>query len=74
MVSGSAGFGLLRHSNLVLATAIWAVAPAPTSGGAAGSITWMLPVTAGGAGGVATGDASLERELCLRERCGQYQF
>ncbi|TKY71383.1 Transcription factor TCP8 [Spatholobus suberectus] len=40
-----AGSGLLRASNLVPATAMWAVAPAPASG-PAGSTIWMLPVTA----------------------------
>ncbi|KAI4298958.1 hypothetical protein L6164_032463 [Bauhinia variegata] len=38
--------GLLRPSNILPATAMWAVAPAPTSG--AGSTFWMLPVSAGG--------------------------
>ncbi|PON48791.1 TCP transcription factor [Parasponia andersonii] len=37
--------GLLRPSNMLPATAMWAVAPAPTSG--AGSTFWMLPVSAG---------------------------
>ena len=40
---------LLRTSNMLPGTAMWAVAPAPTSG--AGNTFWMLPVTAGGAGG-----------------------
>ncbi|KAI4296202.1 hypothetical protein L6164_036178 [Bauhinia variegata] len=50
--------GLLRPSNILPGTAMWAVAPAPTSG--AGSTFWMLPVTAGGAGGhtVATATAA----------------
>ncbi|KAJ9158956.1 hypothetical protein P3X46_024497 [Hevea brasiliensis] len=46
--------GILRSSNILPATAMWAMAPAPSSG----STIWMLPVTAGGAGGgpaVATG-------------------
>ncbi|KAK9286645.1 hypothetical protein L1049_015045 [Liquidambar formosana] len=43
--------GLLRHSNILPAAAMWAVAPAPTSG--AGNTFWMLPVTAG-AGGPST--------------------
>ncbi|KAL7205798.1 hypothetical protein ACSBR2_018672 [Camellia fascicularis] len=42
---------MLRHTNMMPATAMWAVAPAPSS--AAGSTFWMLPVTAGGAGGSA---------------------
>ncbi|XP_057978026.1 transcription factor TCP8-like [Malania oleifera] len=42
---------LLRTSNMVPATAMWAVAPAPTSGAAAGSAFWMLPVTGGAADG-----------------------
>ena len=37
--------GLVRPSNILPATAMWAVAPAPTSG--AGSTFWMLPVSAG---------------------------
>ncbi|KAE8698817.1 Transcription factor TCP8 [Hibiscus syriacus] len=41
--------GLLRPSNFVPATAMWAVAPAPSSG--AGSTFWMLPMTTAGAGG-----------------------
>ncbi|KAK6240481.1 Transcription factor TCP subgroup - like 2 [Theobroma cacao] len=46
--------GLLRPSNILPATAMWAVAPAPSSG--AGSTFWMLPVTAGAGGpSVATG-------------------
>ncbi|GMY05113.1 transcription factor TCP8-like [Fagus crenata] len=40
--------GLLRPSNILPATAMWAVAPAPSSG--TGSTFWMLPVTAGGGG------------------------
>ncbi|XWS40378.1 hypothetical protein CRYUN_Cryun18bG0136100 [Craigia yunnanensis] len=40
--------GLLRPSNILPATAMWAVAPAPSSG--AGSTFWMLPVTAGAGG------------------------
>ncbi|KAF2293882.1 hypothetical protein GH714_005403 [Hevea brasiliensis] len=39
--------GLLRPSNILPPTAMWAMAPAPSSG----STIWMLPVTAGGAGG-----------------------
>ncbi|XP_038680955.1 transcription factor TCP8-like [Tripterygium wilfordii] len=45
----AASSGVLRPSN-TLPTAMWAVAPAPTSG-AAGSTFWMLPVTAGAGGG-----------------------
>ncbi|KAE8727240.1 Transcription factor TCP15 [Hibiscus syriacus] len=41
--------GLLRPSNILPATAMWAVAPAPSSG--AGSTFWMLPMTTAGAGG-----------------------
>ncbi|KAE8690751.1 Transcription factor TCP14 [Hibiscus syriacus] len=41
--------GLLRQSNILPATAMWAVAPAPSSG--AGSTFWMLPMTTAGAGG-----------------------
>lgn len=44
------GSGLLRPSNLLPATAMWAVAPPPTTAAPAGSSTiWMLPVTAGAA-------------------------
>ncbi|KAL1320044.1 hypothetical protein AAHE18_14G028000 [Arachis hypogaea] len=60
---GSSGHGLLRQSNLVPATAMWAVAPAPATAGAPGSTIWMLPVTAGGAGGVATGAAASEAQM-----------
>lgn len=42
-VSAAAGGGLLRASNILPATAMWAVGP--SSG--AGSAFWMLPVTAG---------------------------
>ena len=48
--------GLLRPSNILPATAMWAVAPAPTSG--AGSTFWMLPVTAGGSGGPSVATAT----------------
>ncbi|KAK0589086.1 hypothetical protein LWI29_009436 [Acer saccharum] len=41
--------GLIRSSNILPATAMWAVTPAPTSG--AGSTFWMLPMTAGAGGG-----------------------
>ncbi|GLT97016.1 hypothetical protein SLE2022_146030 [Rubroshorea leprosula] len=40
--------GMLRPSNILPGAAMWAVAPAPTSG--AGSTFWMLPVTAGAGG------------------------
>ncbi|XP_043709653.1 transcription factor TCP8-like isoform X2 [Telopea speciosissima] len=40
-----AAAGLIRPSNIMPATAMWAVGPAPTSGGSA---FWMLPVTGGG--------------------------
>ncbi|MED6143152.1 hypothetical protein PIB30_003858 [Stylosanthes scabra] len=60
---GSSGHGLLRASNLVPATAMWAVAPAPASGGTAGSTIWMLPVTSGGAGGMAAGGAASEAQM-----------
>lgn len=39
--------GLLRPSNILPATAMWAVAPAPSSGS---GTFWMLPVTAGAGG------------------------
>ncbi|GAV61209.1 TCP domain-containing protein [Cephalotus follicularis] len=43
--------GLFRPSNILPATAMWAVAPAPSSG-TSGSTFWMLPVSAGaGSGG-----------------------
>ncbi|CAK7357101.1 unnamed protein product [Dovyalis caffra] len=42
--------GLVRPSNILPATAMWAVAPAPPSSGA-GNTFWMLPVTAGAGGG-----------------------
>uniref|UniRef100_A0A5B7AZR2 Putative Transcription factor, TCP n=1 Tax=Davidia involucrata TaxID=16924 RepID=A0A5B7AZR2_DAVIN len=42
---------MLRHTNMMPATAMWAVGPAPTSG--TGNTFWMLPVagSAGGSGG-----------------------
>ncbi|KAF8376960.1 hypothetical protein HHK36_030331 [Tetracentron sinense] len=42
--SAGAAAGLVRPSNIMPATAMWAVAPAPVSGGNA---FWMLPVSAG---------------------------
>lgn len=48
--------GLLRPSNILPATAMWAVAPAPNSG--AGSTFWMLPVTTGAGGPSAAVGAS----------------
>lgn len=42
---GEGGSGLLRPTNLVPATAMWAVGPGPASG-PPGSTIWMLPVTA----------------------------
>ncbi|KDP42414.1 hypothetical protein JCGZ_00211 [Jatropha curcas] len=42
--------GLLRPSNLLPATAMWAMAPAPSSG----SAFWMLPVTTGTGTGTGT--------------------
>ncbi|BAT86747.1 hypothetical protein LR48_Vigan09g274600 [Vigna angularis] len=47
-----AGSGLLRPTNLLPATAMWAVAPAPASG-PPGSTIWMLPVTAASSGSAA---------------------
>ncbi|KAL3538521.1 hypothetical protein ACH5RR_001887 [Cinchona calisaya] len=38
---------MLRHTNMMPAAAMWAVAPAPSSG-TTGNTFWMLPVTAGG--------------------------
>ncbi|KAG4939958.1 hypothetical protein JHK82_045667 [Glycine max] len=52
-----AGSGLLRPSNLLPATAMWAVAPSPASG-PPGSTIWMLPVTAG-----ASSSASSETQM-----------
>ncbi|KAH7575805.1 hypothetical protein ACOSP7_004236 [Xanthoceras sorbifolium] len=46
---GGGSSGLFRSSNILPATAMWAVTPAPTSG--AGSTFWMLPMTAGAGGG-----------------------
>ncbi|XP_027158769.1 transcription factor TCP8-like [Coffea eugenioides] len=45
---GGPSSSMLRHANMIPATAMWAVAPAPNSGGATGNAFWMLPVTAGG--------------------------
>lgn len=41
---------LMSHANMMPATAMWAVTPAPSSG-ATGSTFWMLPVTATMGGG-----------------------
>nr|ADM87260.1 TCP transcription factor 11 [Solanum lycopersicum] len=38
---------MLRHTNVIPATGLWAVAPPPTSGTTGGSPFWMLPVTSG---------------------------
>lgn len=48
---GGPSSSMLRHANMMPATAMWAVAPAPSSGGATGNAFWMLPVTASGVGG-----------------------
>ncbi|CAN4108183.1 unnamed protein product [Withania somnifera] len=40
---------MLRHTNMMPATGLWAVAPPPSSG-TTGSPFWMLPVTASGSG------------------------
>lgn len=40
---------MLRHTNMMQATGLWAVAPPPSSG-TTGSPFWMLPVTASGSG------------------------
>ncbi|KAJ8572625.1 hypothetical protein K7X08_009136 [Anisodus acutangulus] len=40
---------MFRHTNMMPATGLWAVAPPPTSG-TAGSPFWMLPVSASGSG------------------------
>ncbi|CAK9147357.1 unnamed protein product [Ilex paraguariensis] len=40
---------MLRHTNMMPATAMWAMAPAP-SGGTTGNTFWMLPVSAGAGG------------------------
>ncbi|PIN15356.1 hypothetical protein CDL12_11997 [Handroanthus impetiginosus] len=50
--AGQSPGSLMRHSNMMPATAMWAVTPAPSSG-ATGSTFWMLPVTAS-AGGAQT--------------------
>lgn len=42
--------GLLRPSNILPATAMWAVTPAPASSGA-GNTFWMLPVSTAAGGG-----------------------
>ncbi|KAF8411875.1 hypothetical protein HHK36_004434 [Tetracentron sinense] len=52
IAAAAAAAGLVRPSNLMPATAMWAVSPAPATGGSA---FWMLPMTAGsGTGTVAT--------------------
>ncbi|CAJ1963734.1 unnamed protein product [Sphenostylis stenocarpa] len=52
-----AGSGLLRPANLLPATAMWAVAPAPASG-PPGSTIWMLPVTSASSSASAAASAS----------------
>ncbi|KAL2536985.1 Transcription factor TCP8 [Forsythia ovata] len=52
--AGQTSTSLMRHSNMMPATSMWAVAPAPSST-TTGSTFWMLPVTAGGAGGNGAG-------------------
>ncbi|CAI9103791.1 OLC1v1002347C1 [Oldenlandia corymbosa var. corymbosa] len=49
-VAGPSSGMMLRHSSMLPTTAMWAVAPAPSSGATANTF-WMLPVTAGGGGG-----------------------
>lgn len=48
---GAAGpsSNMLRHTNMMPTTGLWAVAPPPSSG-TTGSPFWMLPVTASGSG------------------------
>ncbi|KAH0728763.1 hypothetical protein KY284_004628 [Solanum tuberosum] len=60
---------MLRHSNMMPATGLWAVAPPPTSG-TTGSPFWMLPVTASGSGQTlsapmasTSGTATLESQM-----------
>lgn len=48
---------MLRHPNMMPATAMWAVAPAPSSG--TGNTFWMLPVTASGSGVAGTGTSGV---------------
>lgn len=60
---------MLRHTNMMPATGLWAVAPPPTSG-TTGSPFWMLPVTASGSGQTlsapmasTSGTATLESQM-----------
>jgi len=53
--------GLLRPSNILPATAMWAVAPAPTTG--TGSAFWMLPVSAGAGGSTTSGAGPSESHM-----------
>lgn len=48
-VAAGPSSNMLRHTNMMSATGLWAVAPPPSSG-TTGSPFWMLPVTAGGGG------------------------
>ncbi|CAA2960177.1 transcription factor TCP8-like [Olea europaea var. sylvestris] len=49
--AGQSPPSLIRHTNMVPATAMWAVAPAPSSvTTAGGGAFWMLPFTSGGNG------------------------
>lgn len=48
-VAGGPSSNMLRHTNMMSATGLWAVAPPPSSG-TTGSPFWMLPVTAAGGG------------------------
>ncbi|KAI3445608.1 hypothetical protein Pfo_002273 [Paulownia fortunei] len=48
--AGQSPGSLMRHANMMPATAMWAVTPAPSSG-VSGNTFWMLPVTAAAGGG-----------------------
>ncbi|XP_044462494.1 transcription factor TCP8-like [Mangifera indica] len=59
---GESSNTLFRSSNILPATAMWAVTPAPTT--ATGGTFWMLPMTTGGGGGGAgiSGTGSSEQQ------------
>ncbi|XP_022867725.1 transcription factor TCP8-like [Olea europaea var. sylvestris] len=57
--NGQSSPSLIRHTNMMPATAMWAVAPAPSSGTTAGGgAFWMLPFTSGNNGQALTAAAT----------------
>ncbi|KAL2513728.1 Transcription factor TCP8 [Forsythia ovata] len=57
--AGQTSPSLIRHTNMMPATAMWAVAPAPSSGTTpGGGAFWMLPFTSSGNGQALTAAAT----------------